>query len=372
MNFKMIFLTVFLIIYACLAAKDISFKNQFSVTMTDYLPKADENVDLYGLWQPQADIHKDLNKTYSLDMEGILSGSIREELRPGKDKFIDKGSVYRLWLKGSTKQSELRVGLQRLNFGSATMLRPLQWFDNLDPRDRLQLTDGVQAALVRYFFLNNTNFWIWGIRGEGKNRGLLPTVTKKGTPEFGGRFQYPLKTGDIGFTYNHRFSTYLDQMEIGYENDMAIDIRLDYAIGLWGEASLSQSEKGIPLLDVNPMDTAELQGAFTQGGDYTIGIGNGLYVLVENQVHVNSANNLENLHPDYWTIAFSSSYPLSIFDTLLYYSVIRYDGTNAVQTIIWRREYDKLSWDAGIFWDSGSRHNLYNSRGVKLLISYIF
>jgi hypothetical protein len=52
--------------------------------------------------------------------------------------------------------------LQKINFGSASMLRPLMWFDQMDPRDPLQLTDGVWGLLGRYYFLNNANIWLVG------------------------------------------------------------------------------------------------------------------------------------------------------------------------------------------------------------------
>ncbi|MDO8896287.1 MAG: hypothetical protein Q7V19_01460, partial [Bacteroidales bacterium] len=67
---------------------------------------------------------------------------------------------YRFWARYSGDQLELRLGLQKINFGSASMLRPLMWFDKVDPRDPLQLTDGVWGLLGRYYFLNNANLWL--------------------------------------------------------------------------------------------------------------------------------------------------------------------------------------------------------------------
>ena len=71
-------------------------------------------------------------------------------------------SPYRMWVKFSGDQFELRAGLQKINFGSAQMFRPLMWFDRIDPRDPLQLTDGVYGLLARYYFLNNANIWALG------------------------------------------------------------------------------------------------------------------------------------------------------------------------------------------------------------------
>ena len=55
---------------------------------------------------------------------------------------------YRMWLRLSTSQLEIRAGLQKINFGSAALLRPLMWFDRIDPRDPLQLTDGVYGLAL--------------------------------------------------------------------------------------------------------------------------------------------------------------------------------------------------------------------------------
>jgi hypothetical protein len=78
---------------------------------------------------------------------------------------------YRLWMRYSTDQLELRLGLQKINFGSASILRPLMWFDQMDPRDPLHLTVGVWAFLGRYYFLNNANIWLWGLYGNHDPRG---------------------------------------------------------------------------------------------------------------------------------------------------------------------------------------------------------
>ncbi|MEE9166115.1 MAG: hypothetical protein V3U24_01420, partial [Candidatus Neomarinimicrobiota bacterium] len=40
-------------------------------------------------------------------------------------------SAYRLWLRYSTRRFESRLGLQKINFGPAKLLRSLMWFDRL-------------------------------------------------------------------------------------------------------------------------------------------------------------------------------------------------------------------------------------------------
>ena len=111
---------------------------------------------------------------------------------------------YRGWLRLSTSRFEARAGLQKLSFGSAALFRPMMWFDSLDPRDPLQLTDGVYALLLRYYAKSNANFWAWGLYGNDDRRGFDLAPPDKKTPEFGGRIQVPLFKGEIGATYHHR------------------------------------------------------------------------------------------------------------------------------------------------------------------------
>ena len=66
---------------------------------------------------------------------------------------------YRAWLRHSTTHTDLRFGLQRINFGPARLLRSLRWFDQLDPRDPLQFTTGVWGLRYKYDFPNNSNLW---------------------------------------------------------------------------------------------------------------------------------------------------------------------------------------------------------------------
>ncbi len=122
------------------------------------------------------------------------------------DTAVDNGDVqpYRAWARYSGKQFEIRAGLQKINFGSATSLRPLRWFDQVDPRDPLALTAGVWGLLGRYYFLNNANVWLWGLYGNEDVKGWEVTSTYEQIPEFGGRFQHPVPKGELAVTYHHR------------------------------------------------------------------------------------------------------------------------------------------------------------------------
>jgi hypothetical protein len=121
---------------------------------------------------PQLNIEMPFSETRLLDMEFSANIFGSTDLSPF-DTISASGEIkpYRIWMRYTTDQFELRLGLQKLNFGSAYMLRPLMWFDQIDPRDPLQLTDGVWGLLARYYFLNNANLWLWGLYGNNEKRG---------------------------------------------------------------------------------------------------------------------------------------------------------------------------------------------------------
>lgn len=187
---------------------------------------------------------------------------------------------YRIWLKLSGNQFEVRAGLQKINFGSASMLRPLMWFDRIDPRDPLHLTDGVYGLLGRYYFLNNANIWLWGLYGNNELKGLEQIPTKENSIEYGGRVQLPVYTGEAGLTFHHR-SNDPDQvlpaaMQTGDsypENRYAFDAKFDLGVGAWVEGTLTAQDISSVAYDNTTILNAGL--------DYTFGLGSGLHVMGE-------------------------------------------------------------------------------------------
>ncbi len=167
---------------------------------------------------------------------------------------------YRLWMRYSSDQFELRLGLQKINFGSASMLRPLMWFDQMDPRDPLHLTDGVWALLARYYFLNNANIWVWGLFGNNDPRGWELVPVNKKYPEFGGRIQMPVPRGEIAFSYHHRtadnrnmiiFDNYYEKIP---EDRFGFDAKWDLKTGLWIEGSWTRKRQKLGIAH-KPGDT---------------------------------------------------------------------------------------------------------------------
>jgi len=153
-------------------------QGQFSAWST-YSTKSDIKLGLGARYLPQLDYSLALGNNSKIDFEASanLNGSLA--LIPDDDKYTS-GHIkpYRLWVRYSTEHLELRTGLQKISFGSATLLRPLMWFDQLDPRDPLQLTDGVWGMLGRYYFPNNANLWLWGLEG---NKNLKALIAQKAT-----------------------------------------------------------------------------------------------------------------------------------------------------------------------------------------------
>ena len=105
--------------------------------------------------------------------QGLANGrhthGIQIQMRVAHGMHVTHGAVRR------------STGLQKINFGSAVLLRPLMWFDSLDPRDPLQLTDGVYAVLLRYYFPNNANLWAWALYGNDSPKGWESAATAEDT-----------------------------------------------------------------------------------------------------------------------------------------------------------------------------------------------
>jgi hypothetical protein len=282
-----------------------------------YLPRINFNIPF------------DENNSFDIELSSNISGSTG--INPF-DEFNSLGSIkpYRVWARWSSNRFEIRAGLQKINFGSATLVRPLMWFDQVDPRDPLQLTDGVWGVLGRYYFLNNMNIWVWGLYGNDRQKTWEIGETAAGYPEIGGRFQVPVPAGEAAFSYHHRKAR-IGEMNFGFSHDrpsvtvekvplknlintilspagfyslesssnglpaipedrFGFDGRWDIGIGLWTEAAWFRKAR-----DFGQLTNQHL---FTTGMDYTFGIGNGIHMVIE-QVLISvdrAAFRMENRH----------------------------------------------------------------------------
>ena len=266
-------------------------------------------------------------------------------------------SPYRMWMKFSGDQFELRAGLQKINFGSAQLFRPLMWFDRIDPRDPLQLTDGVWALLGRYYFLNNANIWIWGIYGDDKVKGWELIPSKKNSIEYGGRVQLPLYTGEIAATYHHRTAdptpVLPDSITLGEtspENRIGLDFKLDLAVGIWGEMALSRQNFSYTDLDYKSM--------LNVGMDYTFGLGNGLNLMSEGFAYLQGDNPFAR-EQELWFVLLSARYPINIIHNVSAMLFYDFSNRNIYRFINWSLAYDKWSFYIMGFWNPET-YSLYN------------
>jgi hypothetical protein len=280
---------------------------------------------------------------------------------------------YRAWIRYSSDQFELRLGLQKLNFGSASILRPLMWFDQLDPRDPLHLTDGVWGVLGRYYFLNNANIWLWGLYGNKDPKGWEVAGTNRRFPEGGGRIQLPVPSGEAALSYHYRIA---DTREIGIlvpafseikENRIGFDVKLDMVIGFWIEGSWVTKNKDLGIFTN--------QEILNTGIDYTFGIGNGLYVVFEQLIAANDERAFEFQNTTTFTLM-SISYPLGLFDNIS--GIVYYDWKNksSYNFINWQKQFNNLSLYFMGYWNpekynipaQGSGQNLFAGRGIQLML----
>lgn len=359
------------------------FKGQLS-TWGHFNPKNPYPLYLGGRYIPQLNYEIQLPKNKLIDFE--LSANIYGETGI---HFFDSASadgninLYRGWARYSTAQLEVRVGVQKINFGSATMLRALRWFDQVDPRDPLQLTEGVNAILGRYYFMNNANLWLWGLYGNKHTKGYEIVKTNKSIPEFGGRLQLPVLSGEAGISFHHRVA---DTRELADalnddvsnpipvddevpENRIGLDAKWDMIVGVWIEGVWVNKSKDLGMFTN--------QQILSLGTDYTFGIGSGLNVVLEHMLLAYSHEPFQNAESTNFT-ALSAMYPFGMFDSIN--AIFYYDWNNkAVYNFVnWYRQFDHTTLYVMGYWNpesaelpaSGAGTNLYGGKGIQVMFVF--
>lgn len=289
-----------------------------------------------------------LNAYTTAPVNSLEEADINEEIRP-----------YRAWLRYKTAQSELRVGLQKINFGAAKVLRSIKWFDHIDPNDPLELTDGVTALLGRHYFLDNSNIWLWCVREDGR-KGLELYETKSGATEFGGRFQLAVPHGEAAFSYNRRRiesdawnAKNPTPLTDGTENRYAIDAAFDITVGAWFEASAEQ-------LQVTH-STDEWRNMTTLGVDYTLK--SGIYLMYEYYLH-STGTAIDRTGETGELSAFMAQYSMTMIDSLrgiLYYD---HNATKGYHYLDYQRTYD--DWQINI----AAFRNAKSGTGMQCMLTY--
>lgn len=300
---------------------------------------------------PGLSLVRNLSEIYKISAEAAVNARWSGRF-DGVDHVESRSAVdpYRLWVRFASPRYEIRAGLQKISFGSATLLRPLMWFDSVDPRDPLQLTNGVYGLLGRYYYPDNANIWMWALYGNEDLKGWETLPGDKREVELGGRLQMPIRAGEMGLSYHHRR---VDPKAGGVgalhplqgkfpEDRLGIDGKWDVGAGLWFEGTVTRRDIDAP--------ERPYQRMLTVGADYTFALGNGPHLLFEQFVR-DEAQHAFGSGKGGWLSALSIDYPLSVLDkvaAIVYYDWDRNEWSRLLQ---WQRSYDKWQVHVSAFWN---------------------
>ncbi len=355
LNRMVLFIILFMTITADSKSQNIRFNGQISSWGTGV--KINENWNgSYGLrYIPQFNYNYYLNEDEVLNTEILFNSYYITDFTTSEFKV----KLYRAIFRYTTAQSELQIGLQKINFGPARLLRPLMWFDRIDPRDPLKLTDGVYALRFKYSFLDNSLLWLWCLYGNTENKGYELLPTEKRAPEVGGRFQLPAFDGEIGVTFHTRRVD--ASLYYYWENRYALDGRWDIGIGIWFESAWQQNISSLTAYKWNRMTTL--------GTDYTIPVGNGIYIMAE---HL-----LTTFSDSFWSTGQSRqisatmiSYPIGVFDNISLQEYYDWDNKNLYQYFQFQRTYDSFIINFALFHYPENGGSLFFNGENSLLSGY--
>ncbi|MDD3321019.1 MAG: hypothetical protein PHS59_06200 [Paludibacter sp.] len=318
------------------------------------------------------DFEVSANINGSTDFTGFQYDTIMGQIKP-----------YRVWGRFSGSNWEIRGGLQKINFGSAKMFRPLMWFDAMDVRDPLQLTDGVYGLLSKYFFHNNANIWLWGLIGNKNPKGYELYGSSQWKPEYGGRFQTPLGKGEIAVSTNFRkvlvpnlASSIPNNDYLLNESRIGLDGKWDVGIGLWFESSVTFTDKK----NYTVPTVFNVQDMWNIGADYTFGIGNGLGMTVEYfRYHAGDEFLLKGMAVD--VLGTMLTYPISLIDNLSGMFFYLPGQTKLMNYLSWSRTYDNFNIYGIAYWNpdnvnlvsaQSQSRNMFAGKGLQLMLSYNF
>jgi hypothetical protein len=355
-QFRAIFIVCFvLVLINNIKGQDFQLHGQISGWGTGIKTDSGWNKNLGLRYFPQ------LNYSYQLNEDNLINGEILLNTDYNTDFKSDDYNLklYRAILRYTSTQTEVQLGLQKINFGPAQLLRTLMWFDMVDPRDPLKLTDGVYGLRYKYSFLNNSILWVWGLyeNNHAKEYEIYPTANK--TPEWGGRYQLEVPLGEVAATVHTRV---VDAELFNYrENRFALDGRWDIGIGIWFESALQQSQSTLLPYPWNKM--------LTVGGDYTFGIGNGIYFLAENLTSITSVKTWGN-DIDRNISAIMTSYPAGTLDNFALQIYYDWKGKNIYQYYLWQRTYDNLIINLALFHYPQNGTGIFASSGTTPSTGY--
>ena len=323
---------ILLVIYLCASAvtlaQSFSLKGQLwgSVIHGDDPPVGRSSFETTLGYIPMLSLSRDLSINRFVDLEwGYRMGKVYA----GDYAISSIEEPYRLWLRYSSDQIEARLGLQKIAFGPAMVLRSLAWFDTIDPKDPTGQTEAVEAFRLRLFPTRSLALWLWSINND------------QDTLSYGGRAELSTSIGEWGLTY------YQDPTELGQSvgqfpifisgphKRAAMDYRYDGYFGFWfeGVGIFADSKQDVELNRFTLL---------TLGADYTIPVGSGMLIMAET-MKINGSSTAEDISSDQTYTALMASLPINMLHQLMFIAQIDWDNNHMYNYLRWGVTYDRFS-----------------------------
>ena len=270
-----------------------------------------------------------LSRDLSIDRFVDLEWSYRMQYRMYEEDVVFSSKPYRLWLRYSSEKIEARLGLQKIAFGPAMVLRSLAWFDTIDPKDPTGQTDAVEAFRLRLFPTSSLAFWLWSTNND------------RDTLSYGGRAELSTSIGEWGLTYHQdpaELGQSVGQFPIfisGPHQRIALDYRYDGYFGFWFEGAgiFADSKQDVELNRFT---------LFTLGADYTIPVGSGLLIMAET-MKINGPSTAADSSSKLTYTALMASLPINMLHHLMFIAQIDWDNSHIYNYLRWGITYDHFS-----------------------------
>lgn len=269
-----------------------------------------------------------LSSAIKLSSDESLDFEFSERFMYASDKSYSI-TPYRSWIRYATSYMEIRIGLQKISFGPAQILRSIAWFDNISIENPIATTDGVDALRVKNYMSDSFSSWFWLIQDDYSKISL------------GGRAEISTKVADIGLTLHRdevEQSHAIGQFPISAENPnsrIGVDVRYDGIIGLWNETATVIE------------DQADIHTFITIGLDYTLPYFQGLHFLLEHlsyhRYSDDSVDTVDNVDKNINMSSFMAGIPIGIFNNLMLITNIDWDSSKLNYFIRWSSSFDDFS-----------------------------
>jgi len=301
-----------------LSAQSLSTKGQlwFGALKGNNAPSNQSSLEMSIGYIPTISFYKDMHNDRLFDVELAYRA---EQYYSGESLLLDSFEPHRVWMRFSNQKTEIRLGLQKITFGPAQMLRSLSWFDSFNLKDPTGQTDGVDAFRLQWFPSNSFSIWSWLVRNE------------QSVVSYGGRGEFSTHIGEWGITVHHdptdalhiigQTGAWFDQRH----NRVALDFRYDGLVGLWNESALIFSKSRNIML-------------VTIGADYTLPVASGILIMTESMLINSSQKNSDRVYT-----AFMASVPLGMIHQIMFITQLDWEEEKIYNYLRWSATYDRYS-----------------------------